>query len=89
MTRLLQTAVIFPLFIICFAIFTACGRPPEVLVAVPLCDCLHNPDDARSDCWEGYVCDDDTACSHNGGLYDKCIPQNAVRPHDHQYEYTY
>lgn len=89
MTNLLRTAIIFPLFIISFALFTACARPPEVIVSVPLCDCTTNPDDPRSDCWEGYVCDGGAPCSHNGGLYDKCVPHDWVQPQEPQYEYTY
>lgn len=88
MSRIYLTALLIPLLLISIAIFSAgCSKQPEVIMAVPLCDCSYNPEDPRADCWEGYVCVSDTACSHDGGLYDKCVPQGISSPHDHNTSY--
>ncbi len=87
MSRIYLTALLVPLLLISIAIFSGCSKQPEVIMAVPLCDCTHNPEDPRADCWEGYVCDTGASCSHNGGLYDKCVPQGISSPHDHDTSY--
>ena len=87
MTKLYLAGLLIPLLILSFALFAGCSKQPEVILAVPLCDCNYNPEDSRADCWEGYVCDADTACSHDGGLLDKCVPQSPVAPHGHGTSY--
>ena len=87
MTKLHLTAVIIPLLILSFALITGCSKQPEIIMAVPLCDCSYNPEDPQADCWEGYVCDANAACSHDGGLFDKCVPQSSVEPHTHGTSY--
>ena len=87
MSRIYLTALLIPFLIISLAIFSGCNKQPEVIMAVPLCDCRHNPENPRADCWEGYVCDHGVACSHNGGLYDKCVPEGHYNPHEHDTSY--
>ncbi len=77
-----RTFLLVPLILISIAIFSGCSKQPEVLIAVPLCDCIHKPDDPQSDCWEGYVCHGDAECTQNGGLYDKCVPGGTYSPHE-------
>ena len=81
------TVLFVPLLLISAAILSGCSKQPEVIMAVPLCDCVRNPDDPRSDCWEGYVCSGDAACTKDGGLHDKCVPGGSYSPHEHRPTY--
>jgi hypothetical protein len=87
MSRIYLTALLVPLLLISIAIFSGCSKQPEVIMAVPLCDCTHNPEDPHADCWNGYVCEAGAACSHDGGQYDKCVPQGISNPQDHDTSY--
>jgi len=87
MPRIYLTALLVPLLLISTAIFSGCSKQHEVIMAVPLCDCSHNPEDPQADCWEGYVCDGDAACTQDGGLYDRCVPNGSYAPHSHDTSY--
>ena len=87
MTKLYLTGLLIPLLILSISLFAGCSKQPEVIMAVPLCDCNYNPEDPQASCWQGYVCDAGAACTHDGGLLDKCVPQNLVAPHEHGTSY--
>ena len=81
MSRKLYSSLLIPMLFAGAGLIAGCTKSlPEVIMAVPLCDCSHNPENPRSDCWEGYVCNADAACSHDGGLFDKCVPQGTSEP---------
>lgn len=81
------TVLLVSLLLISSAIFSGCSKQPEVIMAVPLCDCTYKPEDPQSECWQGYVCSGDAACSQDGGLYDKCVPADSYSPHEHGTSY--
>lgn len=83
MSKILILALFIPTLVFGAALTTGCSKTPEVIMAVPLCDCSHDPANPRADCWEGYVCEPGAACSHDGGLFDKCVPQGSYAPHEH------
>ena len=87
MSKLHIIALLIPILIISAALFSGCSKKSEVIMAVPLCDCNHDPEDPRADCWEGYVCEPGAACSHDGGLFDKCVPAGSYVPHGHSPSY--
>lgn len=87
MTKLYLAGLLIPLLILSISLFAGCLKQTEIIIAVPLCDCNYNPEDPQAGCWQGYACDADAACTNNGGLFDKCVPQNPVAPHQHGTSY--